>query len=233
MPEMLADRKTTVSYAIDLLRAHQLRRENAFLHEEVQACRKEIVAMHGDLKEMKSTVQECYAVSTRACSLSEEYKVRLGEQARDIDLLKEAYQSGTLSARAEVEVFRIEYEKNQKNAQAELALIRKEFQLVQLDCKRRGDEHNKQFEDVEASVAALQVLVDEKPDMALLEALRTRVNELTLPEPVPGLGSRSACRVPDSFERKSGSSGIVRLLPDLFSRCKRSPSSRLPACNRT
>ncbi|KIV84688.1 hypothetical protein PV11_00456 [Exophiala sideris] len=200
MSNMLSDRKTTVNYAVDLLRAHQLRRENAFLHEEVQACRKEIVAMHEELRDMRSTVQDCHAVSTQACSLSERYKVRAEEHARELDLLKEAYQS----TKVEIEALKTADNRSNNDAQAQLALLKKEVRCARLDCQSIEKAYNKQYGDLEASVAALQVLVDEKADMALIELLRKRVDELPLLTANSGHAAQSASRVPDSFQRANG-----------------------------
>ncbi|KAK5028919.1 hypothetical protein LTS07_006300 [Exophiala sideris] len=197
---MLSDRKTTVNYAVDLLRAHQLRRENAFLHEEVQACRKEIVAMHEELRDMRSTVQDCHAVSAEACSLSERYKVRADEHARELDLLKEVYQS----TKVEIEALKTADNWSDNDAQAQLALLKKEVRRARLDCQSIEKAHNKQYGDLEASVAALQVLVDEKADMALIESLRNRVDGLPLLTANPGHAARSASRLPDSFQRANG-----------------------------
>lgn len=230
MAEVRSDRKTTISYAIDLLRAHQLRRENAFLHEEVQACRKEIVAMHEELKQMRSTVHDCHAVSARASSLSDEYQIKIDKQAVELDLLRDSYQT----AKVELADLKIACDKNHNSAQVELELFKKEGDLVRLNYRRIEDTQKSQYDDLKASVAELQVLVNEKHDLLLVESLRKRVEELTLPDAVPGFVAGSASRVPDSFERKAPCFHYLgmHLWSNLLFRSKWNSSPRLTATRR-
>ncbi|KAI1618763.1 hypothetical protein EDD36DRAFT_460402 [Exophiala viscosa] len=221
---MPADRTTTVSYAVDLLRAHQLRRENAFLHKEVHACRNEIVAIHEELKEMRSTVEKCHTMSAATCTHSDELRVRAEEHARELFDIKAAFQA----TKGDVEDLKIAYDRIYKNVQAEVPLVKKSIDLAREDCERVGDEHTKQFDDVKASVAALQVLVDEKADMALLETLESRVNQLTLPGIVPHIAVRSPSRVPDSFERAKGVQVLDSQPADGHEDIPRSQSPGLP-----
>ncbi|EXJ81099.1 hypothetical protein A1O3_07387 [Capronia epimyces CBS 606.96] len=192
---MLSDRKHTVSYAIDLLRAHQIRRENLFLHEELKSCRKEIANLHEKVKDARTAIQASHDASEKTRCTLEEQNIRLIDQGDGLQALQQGYDT----IQSEVSSLKTTYNQGLEHTQAQWERLNKEIDTVRTNCQNVADVRQK-HEGIMASLTRLEHTMVGKADASVVEALAVQVNELPGPPPAAGGSSASVSRIEDSFE---------------------------------
>ncbi|KAG9773441.1 hypothetical protein KCU88_g5781, partial [Aureobasidium melanogenum] len=196
---MLSDRRSTVSYAIDLLKAHQIRRENLFLHEEVKSCRKEIDVLRGEVKDARSAVEAIEHASDKTRCLFEDQQSRLSSQLRELEASQKECRAMLQSEISHLKTAQAQFG---ERAQKQWEDLQKETNALKVDCQGKVDIQQRQQEEVSASLETLQQTLAGKADISSFEALVLRVDGLS--RHPPGAAERllsSVSRVPDSFEQ--------------------------------
>ncbi|KAK5283779.1 hypothetical protein LTR20_008546 [Exophiala xenobiotica] len=196
---MLPDREATVGYAIDLLRAHQLRRENAFLHGEIQTCRKQLTSMQNELRQLSVIVQECRTDSAKAHSLRDLQAARFKEQTLEIDRLRYDYEK----EKAEVSNGQAANEQALEHAKAEIKLLQRQVQQERVVCQRTTDTHQHHLDETNARVERLEVAIGAKAEKTVIEPLVGRLNHLAVSAILSGPRLDSVSLVRDSFEEEN------------------------------
>ena len=193
---MLSDRDSTVGYAIDLLRAHQLRRENAFLHGEMETCRKQLTSMQDELRELSVIVQECRTDSTKAHSLRDLQAARFVEQTLEIERLRHDCEK----VKAEVVNIQVANEQAFENAKAETRSLQEHVRQERVDCQRTTGTHQHHLDEINARVKRLEVVIENKAEKTVVEPLVGRLNHLAVSALPPGPRLDSVSLVRDSLE---------------------------------
>ena len=196
---MTSDRKGTVGYAIDLLRAHQIRRENAFLHGELQTSRKEMAALRNEIKDVRATVESCNVTSAKACSLSELHSIQVEEQVQGMEILQQIYNT----LKKDLSDFKSACTQTGKKDQAQIAVLENDLTALRSECQDAVAALQQQDEIINASIDKLHNLVDQKAEKSLVEVLACRERGLVLADPAVGPTKDSVSYVPDTFEEKS------------------------------
>jgi chromosome segregation ATPase len=193
---MLPDREATVGYAIDLLRAHQLRRENAILHGEIQTCRKQLTSMQNELRELSVIVQECRTDSAKAHSLRDLQAARFKEQTLEIDRLRYDCEK----VKAEVSNIQAANEQALEHAKAEIQLLQRQVQQERAVCQKTTDTHQHHLDETNVRVERLEVAIENKAEKRVIEPLVGRLNHLAVSAIHPGPRLDSVSLVRDSLE---------------------------------
>lgn len=115
------------NYATDLLHAHQIRRENVFLHKELEARREDHAEIRSEIKQIKAACNTSIDKAKQAHDLTIIHQSQLNEQAQLISHLQDTNEA----------------------LQIELDLLRKRFEQF------RCDEQHQQS-DLEAKVKKLE-----------------------------------------------------------------------------
>jgi len=184
---MLSNQKATVSYAIDLLKAHQMRRENAFLHEELQRYREEIDVLSSDVKNLKTEV---------SFSL-QDHTVQLREQSQKLHNLQQSKDA----LQSEVSALRFACDQNRDNEQNLSVLLQKELAACGLAGQKVADTRQEEEEMITTLISALKHTVEGKADAPSVEGLKNRTNQLCH-QPRQCLPTSSISRIPDSCENQ-------------------------------
>jgi hypothetical protein len=197
---MSSDRKAKVGWAIDLLRTHQLRRENAFLHGELQSCLGEITAMRDEIKDIKAATEMCRVTSTQALCLSEQHKADLEGQRHDVEGLRRDLDQ----VQTEVSGLKSACDQSHEAEQAQVAILRANLLAGRLDCQNRADVSQMQHQTNSSSIEALRRELEGKADQKTLDVLLDRMNRLRSPDPAaaPDSAMESVSRIQDTFERR-------------------------------
>ncbi|OAL24040.1 hypothetical protein AYO20_10785 [Fonsecaea nubica] len=159
----LSDRKMTVNYAIDLLRAHQIRRENVFLHEQLQTCVKEVAMLREEIRdstqrqtaienEVKPIKVSIVDHDTKASAIFETQETRLNDQARELRAVRQSCRA----LQTETSDIKASYHDAQTVQQTQIAIVEKQTETLE----------------------NLQRALDSKADTALVKVLESRVNKL-------------------------------------------------------
>ncbi|KIW91927.1 uncharacterized protein Z519_07897 [Cladophialophora bantiana CBS 173.52] len=203
----LSDRKAMVNYAIDLLRAHQIRRENVFLHEQLKTCAKELATLRDEVRDLRAnqmaTVKkeiEPMKVSIdinakKAVALMDRLDSQLNEQARELEQSHRAMQTETSNIRASCR-------KRQEDERAQRAVIEKQLEAVRTDCENLASVQQQQARRTLASLETLQSALDGKADVAVMEMLETRVNEFSTRRNAAAVVADSVSHISDTLERR-------------------------------
>lgn len=197
---MLSGRKATVSYAIDLLRAHQIRRENLFLHEELKRCCREIAALREEVKAATTAMQASNESSEKIRCMFEGQNMRLSDRDRSLETLQQAY----WTMQSDVSRLQTMCTETREQTQTQWDLLKREIDAMKANWQRVADIPQKQGLVI-ASLERLQHTVDGKADASVVEALTVRVSELSVPPEVTGRSLPSVSRVEDSFEPRHSS----------------------------
>ncbi|KIX02614.1 uncharacterized protein Z518_08556 [Rhinocladiella mackenziei CBS 650.93] len=197
MPSALpSSKKATVSYAIDLLRAHQIRRENAFLHEELQTWRKEIVAMRDEIKDLSAAVHVSRTIFEKDPSTFEQkHDTGLRKRSHGLESLRKAWDN----MRDEISTIRIGCDRTRHNEELMRAKLDDKLEAVRIHFQNAADALLNQQGDIIADVKGLQHTIDSKAEASLVESLLNRVNEVYGPSP------DSVSRIQDTFEHRGSS----------------------------
>src|ERR1700742_4821555 len=103
----LSSRQSTVAYAVDLLRAHQIRRENVFLHEQLKTCLREIAGLREEVRaikanditatiqnevnDLRASINADKSSVQKALTLVSKHEDILNEQSREIEAVQNSY----------------------------------------------------------------------------------------------------------------------------------------------
>ncbi|KAK6371665.1 hypothetical protein LTS17_008917 [Exophiala oligosperma] len=194
---MLSDRKATVGYAVDLLRFHQVRRENAYLHAQTQAYHDELTLTKAEVKELKTAVQQCQADSENSHSLSKWYELRADQQGdqirrlqRDLEMLK-----------AETSKHQDESERNLTHATAETRLLEEKlFSRIETLCQQAADTSRSRLQTLNVRLDGFEAVLSNKADLTLVERLHRSID----PTQPPHASLDSVSRVDNSVEEHLG-----------------------------
>ncbi|EHY59199.1 hypothetical protein HRR83_001529 [Exophiala dermatitidis] len=196
---MLSDRRSTISYAIDLLKAHQIRRENLFLHEELKSCRKEIDVLREEVKDARSAVEAIEHASDKTRCLFEDQQSRLSSQLRELEASQKECRAMLQSEISHLKTAQAQFG---ERALKQWEDLQKETNALKVDCQGKLDIQQRQQEEVSASLETLQQTLAGKVDTSSFEALVLRVDGLSRHPPVAAERLLSSVsRVPDSFEQ--------------------------------
>ncbi|KAL2416762.1 hypothetical protein ABEF95_000238 [Exophiala dermatitidis] len=196
---MLSDRRSTIGYAIDLLKAHQIRRENLFLHEELKSCRKEIDVLREEVKDARSAVEAIEHASDKTRCLFEDQQLRLSSQLRELEASQKECRT---MLQSEISHLKTAQDQFGERAQKQWDHLQKETNALKVDCQGKLDIQQRQQEEVSASLEMLQQTLAGKADVSSFEALLLRVDGLSRHPPVAAERLLSSVsRVPDSFEQ--------------------------------
>lgn len=196
---LFSEPKTTISYAIDLLKAHQIRRENVFLHKELQICRKEVAALCDEIRDLRASIQVSNSASEKAFTLAENNNARLDEQGQEVEVIQQACKT----IHIEMSNITNACTETHHKYDAQYTLLEKKVSAMNLDFKNADSVRQQQVQKFNASVEHLQHTLECKADASIVESLVKRVEELRNPVVDHALGSVS--RVPDTFERRQSS----------------------------
>lgn len=195
---MLSDQRATVSYAIDLLRAHQIRRENAFLHDKLQSWHEEMTALHTEIKNLRKTVELYNDIAGKACSLSEQHDKQMAHQTDTMEFLQQQFntlQNDFSNSKA------VSLETGDKK-QAQVAVLERTLAALASEHQNAMTARREQGESIDASINKLYLRIDQKAERSVVESLERRVKALALPDPAIVLVKDSVSCIPDTFENK-------------------------------
>ncbi|KIW19627.1 hypothetical protein PV08_00200 [Exophiala spinifera] len=189
---MISDRKATVGCAVDLLRAHQLRRENAHLHRQTQAYHDELICTRAEVKELKIIVRGYQADRASSQSLRKLYEARSDEQAAQIRCLRgdlEMLKAETAKHEGEVARYCADTVPERRMLEERLSRIETLFQHA-------AEASKSHFQTVDARLEGLETGLQSKADAALVE----HIHLLTGPIQPPDASLDSVSRVNNSVE---------------------------------
>ncbi|KAH0831690.1 hypothetical protein FOPE_02787 [Fonsecaea pedrosoi] len=184
----LSDRKMTVNYAIDLLRAHQIRRENVFLYEQLQTCVKEVAMLREEIRDstqrqtaienkVKSIKVPIDDHATKASAILEKQETRLNDQAREIRAVRQSCRA----LQTETSDIKTSYHDAQTAQQTQIVIVEKQRETLE----------------------NLQRALDDKADTALVKVLESRVNKLWSDQNAGIVVIDSVSHVSETAERMS------------------------------
>ncbi|EXJ69127.1 uncharacterized protein A1O5_08062 [Cladophialophora psammophila CBS 110553] len=206
----LSDRKAMVNYAIDLLRAHQIRRENVFLHEQLKTCAKELATLRDEVRDLRAnqlaTVEkeiEPMKVSIdinakKAFVLMDRHDSQLNEQARELETIRQSHRA----MQTETSNIRDSCRKTQEDECAQRATMEKQLEAVRAECENLATAQQQQARRTLASLETLRSGLDSKADVAVIEMLETRVNEFSTRQNAAALVADSVSHISDTLERR-------------------------------
>lgn len=220
MCTMLSDRKATVGYAVDLLRFHQVRRENAYLHAQTQAYHDELTLTKAEVKELKTAVQQCQADSENSHSLSKWYELRADQQGdqirrlqRDLEMLK-----------AETSKHQDESERNLTHATAETRLLEEKlFSRIETLCQQAADTSRSRLQTLNVRLDGFEAVLSNKADLTLVERLHRSID----PTQPPHASLDSVSRVDNSVEGTHDACSVDAMV-DMTPRTSRFTGARFP-----
>lgn len=184
---MRSDPKATVRYSIDLLRAHQIRRENLFLHKELQSCRKELEVMRDEIRDLTVSAQNC--------------KPRLDEQRNELENLQRVCET----IQTDIGNVKSSCDKTHENAFSRWLLLERQIDIATLQCRNAESVRQQQEQSLLAGVESLRVTVEKKAEASVVDKLKDQIVGLCIPDAAGGLTLDSLSRVQDSFERRNSS----------------------------
>ncbi|KAJ9609826.1 hypothetical protein H2200_006155 [Cladophialophora chaetospira] len=207
----LSDRQSTVAYAIDLLRAHQIRRENVFLHEQLRNCLKEVaglrdevrtlktnaaVGVNDEIKDLRGSIKTNHGTTQKALVLAEDHELRLKEQSQRLESLQQSCKA------KESELFNVKMAstKEQENQHAKTVVLENQIQSLQADCQKRNFDQQQQIQSIHGAFESLQTALDVKADISAIDSLENRLEALRARPPAPKELLPPVSRVSESIE---------------------------------
>ncbi|OAP59859.1 hypothetical protein AYL99_04861 [Fonsecaea erecta] len=188
---LLSDRKMTVNYAIDLLRAHQIRRENVLLHEQLKTCVKELATLREEMQDLKANrlvavenqikpIRESIDTTSRAFILVERHEIQLTDQA----------------------YVKASYHKIQETQRTQRAIVEEQIGAVRMTCQNRATAQHQQDQQTRASLENLQRALGGKADAAAVNLLEARLNGLASDHGAGPVAGDSISHVSDTVEHR-------------------------------
>ncbi|KIW32962.1 uncharacterized protein PV07_04469 [Cladophialophora immunda] len=182
----LSDRKMEVNYAIDLLKAHQIRRENALLHEQLKTCVKELTALREEMREMKANrlaavenelkpIKESMDNVMKVTVLMERHETQLNDQTCEIQALQQLCKT----MQTETSHIKASCRETQENQQTQMTMVERQIGAVRTACENQATAQEQQDQQTLASLENLKSALDGKADAGLVKLLESRVNELS------------------------------------------------------
>ncbi|KIX93559.1 uncharacterized protein Z520_10737 [Fonsecaea multimorphosa CBS 102226] len=187
-----------VNYAIDLLKAHQIRRENAFLHEELATLRKEMQDLKANrLLAIENEIKPIRESTTKASALVERHETTLKDQAREIHTIQQSRRA----MQTEISDTKASYREIKETQQTHLANVEKQIEAVRAACQDRATAQQRHQHTLD-SLENLQSALDGKADAAAVNLLETRINKLSSDQNADAVAVDSVSRVSDTAERR-------------------------------
>ena len=207
-----SNRKSTVGYAIDLLRAHQIRRENVFLHEQLKTCLSEIAALRdqvravkasditatiaSELKELKASVQASETAHRRGLALADRHEGILNEKIHELVTVQQSCNN----LESEILTIKSAATKQQEDAVTKNTYLEAQVKRVQADCRDLSiaqQQHDRHFQ---VTLESFQTALSEKADSSELEALINRLETESTSRPLADNALPSVSRVSESIQ---------------------------------
>jgi chromosome segregation ATPase len=166
--------RTDVKYAIDLLWTHQVRRENTFLHEEIQRLQEQVTSAPTDLKAVQQTASAAQKSAETTSSVLDHFRQNLqelqqghDEAAKRIEDITE--QVGLLESRIDI------VKKHQEQSTASLTSANQHLtSQIQISV----EQHNRRLSSLDTTIAGLKHGLEGVVKSSELRALEDRVGQL-------------------------------------------------------
>ena len=207
----ISDRQFTVAYAIDLLRAHQIRRENVFLHEQFKICLKELATLREEVRTLKATkiaaakdeinglraaVQINDSTIQKTLILAENHDVRLNEQGHELEVIQRSWKALQLG----ISDAKTASTKAQEIENARLTSLENQIGALRLDHQNFAAAQIRQAQHNQVTLESFQTALDEKADISAIEALEDQLAELRLRPPTAKITLPSISRISESVQ---------------------------------
>ena len=202
--------RNVVGYAIDLLRAHQIRRENVFLHEQLKTCLKEVVslrhevedlrtnqitAVNEEIKYIKASVDTSNGTAQQAFARTEKHESRLDGHAQELGVIQQScsvLQTGFSNLRDSCVTA-------QEGAQARMITMHKQLQVVSEIQGQASAAQDQQAQRILEAIQIVQRNLDGKADAATVGALDNRLAGFGNHAPLPTHNLDAISHVSDTF----------------------------------
>ena len=182
------DRQNTVSYAIDLLRAHQIRRENASLHQQLKTCLSEIASLRNEVRDanqIAATVQDeiknlkassgaSDSTAQKALALFDQDRALLKKQGREVVVI----QQSCTTMQSDISNLKISTTEIQNDRQAKTTVLENQLQALKVDCQNLAATQQRQAHHMQITFESFQTALDEKADASVIESLEQGLDEL-------------------------------------------------------
>ena len=205
-----SDRNATVNYAIDLLRAHQIRRENVFLHEQLKTCLKEltslrvevrelrvdhVTAVQDGIREVKSSIDINNGTVQTAFALANKHESRLNEQTEELATI----QQSCSAMQIEMSNLKASSTKKHEKDHAQRAKLEDQLQTMRLNSESTTAAQEQQAQRFLESIENIHSILVGKADIAAVEALEIRLTDNRHHAPARTYALDSVSRVSDTF----------------------------------
>jgi hypothetical protein len=213
----VSDRQAATAYAIDLLRAHQLRRENVLLHEKLTACSQEVGKLQDEIKALKAestSNKEVFQNLELAQNASEaavqklsaqavQHEDRYEDQRCELDTIQQSLQD----AKSQISDLRTLATKIQGDDQKAVRAIDDGLKALREDHENFMSSQQRYVRQSQLALESFGVVVEEKADISQVEALERRLDKvqaLAVPQkPLRAVSQVSeSVQVPDSQSQR-------------------------------
>jgi hypothetical protein len=187
-----------VNYAIDLLHAHQIRRENVFLHKELESCRNELTELRNEMKQIQLVGNSHKDTARKAHDLASTHQTQLQDQNQLLSHLQdtnEALQNEFLTITKM-------YDQLRYNEQHQWAELERKVKGLEKDAHEVSKMHVQDNAKAMDIIDILRTAIESKADATLVNLLVDRLDNLS-PRPRPSSVSTSC--ILESIEQQEPS----------------------------
>jgi chromosome segregation ATPase len=193
-PAMAKRSQADVKYAIDLLWSHQIRRENAALHREVQRLQGELLTQADEVKELCADSDEAKVAAESALASVQRVQT---EQ----DTLRGAVDTALREGEGAVEkatTLETSLQKARMSQDQVIAVFGKDLAQLRADLAHLRKQHQSDVRQMTSMTTDLRPIIETKCDSAELAGLKHRVDEIEAAV-LQGQLLRSVSRIEDSI----------------------------------
>lgn len=187
------------NYATDLLHAHQIRRENVFLHKELESCRNELTELRNEMKQIQLVGNSSNDAARKAHDLASTHQTQLQDQNQLLSHLQdtnEALQNEFLTITKTFDQLRY-------SEQHQWTELERKVKGLEKDAQKASDTHVQDNATAMDLINTLHTAVESKADVTLVNLLVDRLDNLS-PRPRP-LSVSTSC-IFESIEQQEPSS---------------------------
>lgn len=171
---MGVDRINAVGYATTLLQTHQLRRENGFLHGQLQSCEKHIETLRDEVQSLINDSQNTKEKLQEILTTTSRHDVELRAQSNNslrLDTTNEALQKQMSSMTALNKEYRHDQEQLQRQFDEQINVVSRTMQ-------RTTENHESQVRSLTASLRVLTSALEEKADIHVVAKMHEELGRL-------------------------------------------------------
>lgn len=180
-PIALSNRQVTTAYAIDLLRAHQIRRENVVLHEQLKTCMNDVATLRNEVKELKASTlaiandvndtaisnQTINSTVQRVSAATETHKSRLDLQNQELDALQRSFQG----LKTDMSNVRDLCTKVQEKECTKSALLEHHLQTLQAECQKLTSVQDQNAQQIQITLENFRTALHDRANESIVPAL--------------------------------------------------------------